>query len=219
MAETWETFKEFSTSSLIELIQRGIESGDMETAEPAFRCLCFRFQHEIVSNIRVVVKKWGYDVDVADEIAYNAFDRFWKYPKFDPKKCNTGDIDKCYVFYMHKICRRLLINHKNNVDAISTGDEEEIVFDFPVLPSSNGNEKKIELMELSRKIEKALDKLGPKHKAIFLTYKAYERSGKKLPRTLLKKLRTELELSQNTIRFYKKEAVETAQKILKEYGK
>jgi len=219
MAGNWEALTEFSTNTLIELIRKRIEPGEVELAELAFRCICFRFQNEVISNIRVVVRKWGYDLDVADEIAYTAFDRFWKYPKFDPEKCNTGDIDKCFVFYIHKICRRLLINHKDNVNAISGAGEEEIIFDFPVLPNGTGNDKKTELMEVSRKIEKALDKLGPKHKAIFLTYKAYERSGKKLPRTLLEKLRIEFKLSQNTIRFYKKEANEVAQKILNEYGK
>lgn len=218
--ENWEKYKNESTETLIKIIQRKSEQGCEEIARAAFCTLCFRFQTEVISNIRAVVPRWGYDFEIADEIAYNAFDRFWKYPKFKLEKCKTQNIDKCFIFYLHTICRRLLINHKKNVELISAfNGNEEIVFDFPKFEKSAGDEKKLELIEISKKIDTALNKLGKKHKAIYLTYKAYEKNGKKLPRTLLKKLRIELGLTQNTIRFYKKEANEITQQILSEHAK
>ena len=50
--------------------------------------------------------------------------------------------------------------------------------------------------------------LDEKHRIIYLTYKAYQTRGKKLPRTLLDKLRKRLGVTQTTIRVYKKEACE-----------
>ena len=47
-----------------------------------------------------------------------------------------------------------------------------------------------------------------KHRIVLLTYLAYESQGKKLPRSLTLKLRTQLNLEQSSIRVYKKEALE-----------
>ena len=57
-------------------------------------------------------------------------------------------------------------------------------------------------------LEKKLSVLDEKHRIIYLTYKAYQKSGKKLPRKLLEKLRKRLNLSQITVRVYKKQACE-----------
>lgn len=57
-------------------------------------------------------------------------------------------------------------------------------------------------------LERKIFGLDEKHKIIYLTYKAYQTRGKKLPRTLLEKLRKRLGVSHETIRVYKKEACE-----------
>jgi len=66
-----------------------------------------------------------------------------------------------------------------------------------------------------------LDRLSPKHRIIYLTYKHYEHitnDGYKLPRKLLKELRTELDLTQNSVRVYKNEAFNDVETYLKTYG-
>ena len=50
--------------------------------------------------------------------------------------------------------------------------------------------------------------LDEKQRIIYLTYKAYQKSGKKLPRTVLANLRKRLGLRQTTVRVYKKAACE-----------
>lgn len=57
-------------------------------------------------------------------------------------------------------------------------------------------------------IDRAMLGLSNKHKIIFLTYKAYEESGKNIPRSVSKKLQNQLDLTQSSIRVYKKEANE-----------
>lgn len=63
-----------------------------------------------------------------------------------------------------------------------------------------------EKMKLVLAFDAKLSALDEKHKIIYLTYKAYESRGKKLPRKLLSKLRERLGVSQTTVRVYKREA-------------
>ena len=64
-------------------------------------------------------------------------------------------------------------------------------------------------MQLVLALEKKISILDEKHRIIYLTYKAYQTSGKKLPRKLLEILRKRLGVTQTTIRVYKREAFET----------
>ena len=61
-------------------------------------------------------------------------------------------------------------------------------------------------MKLVLAFDAKLSALDEKHRIVYLTYKAYELRGKKLPRRLLGKLRNRLSISQTTIRVYKREA-------------
>ena len=70
-------------------------------------------------------------------------------------------------------------------------------------PTDLSLEKKLECIAFLNKKISALDE---KHRIVYLTYKAYQTSGKKLPRKLLDKLRKRLGLTQSTIRVYKNEA-------------
>lgn len=63
-------------------------------------------------------------------------------------------------------------------------------------------------IELVAALDKKMSKLNEKQRVIYLTYKAYQVSGKKLPRRLLDKLRKRLGVTQATIRVYKKQACE-----------
>ena len=82
-------------------------------------------------------------------------------------------------------------------------------------------EKKAVVLDRFEHIKKLLDRLSPKHRIIYLTYKQYEQESKegfKLPRKLLKNLRTELDLTQTTVRIYKNEGFNEVETYLKIYG-
>lgn len=68
------------------------------------------------------------------------------------------------------------------------------------------------------KIRQSQARLSPKHKIVYLTYKTHEKDGYKLPRELLKSLRDDLDLTQNSIRIYKNEAFNTVKTYLDIYG-
>lgn len=215
-----------TTENLLEYIQWKDEPDYAETAKEAFRVFTFRFQLDLQKKLIPICRNWGYDEQVASDIAYGTFDRIWKYPKFDITKAKQkDDVEKAVSFYLYRIAEHLLADYKKIQDGEYnpfTGDEE-IIREFPDIEKTElGKERKAVLKERFEHIQKALDRLTPKHKIIYLTYKQYESETKggeyKLPRSLLKNLRTELDLTQNSIRVYKKEAFDEVEKYLKTYG-
>lgn len=72
-----------TTENLLEYIQWKDESDYAEIAKEAFRVFTFRYQLELLKKLTPICKNWGYDNQVATELAYEAFNRIWKYPKFD----------------------------------------------------------------------------------------------------------------------------------------
>jgi DNA-directed RNA polymerase specialized sigma24 family protein len=213
-----------TTESLMEFIKWKDDLDYAENAKEAFNVFTYRFQLDLQKKLIPICKNWGYDEQVADEIAYSTFERVWKYPKYDIAKSKQKDYDLGVRFYLYGIASHLLADYKKIEDGeVSpfTGDEE-IIREFPDITGMEiGKEKKAILKERFELLNKALERLTPKHKIIYLTYKQYEselNEGHKLPRELLKKLRTELDLTQNTVRAYKNEAFNEVEKYLKIYG-
>jgi lactam utilization protein B len=62
--------------------------------------------------------------------------------------------------------------------------------------------KKRELTAKLSTIESALRMLSFKHRIIYFTYRAYQRDGKKVPRSIANALREKLSLTQKSINTY-----------------
>ena len=214
-----------STENLLEYIQWKDDPDYAEVAKEAFRVFTFRYQLDLLKKILPICKNWGYDEQVATELAYETFARIWKYTKFDILKAKQKDFDKAVSVYLYGIAGRLLADFKRSQEnePYPFSGDEEIIRDFPDIENMDiGKERKAILKERFEHIQKALNRLTPKHKIVYLTYKQYELDTKngefKLPRKLLKNLREELDLTQNSIRVYKKEAFDEVDKYLKIYG-
>jgi DNA-directed RNA polymerase specialized sigma24 family protein len=213
-----------ATESLLEYIQWKDEPDYAEIANEAFRVFTFRYQLELLKKLIPICKNWGYDKQVATEIAYEAFNRIWKYPKFDLTKSKQKDYHKAITFYLFGIAKRLLADYKKNEteEPNPFSGEEDLIRDFPDIEILEiGKERKAQLQKLYELLNEALSKLSPKHKIIYLTYKQYESitsDGYNLPRHLTKKLQDELDLTQNSIRVYKKQAIEAINTHIKIYG-
>jgi len=214
-----------STESLLEYIQWKDERDYAEIAKEAFKIFTYRFQIDLSKKLIPICRNWGYDEQIATEIGYGTFERIWKYPKFDISKAKEKDYDKAVIIYLYKIAGRLLADFKRSQEnePYPFSGDEEIIRNFPDIENIDiGKERKAILKERFEHIQKALNRLTPKHKIIYLTYKQYELDTKngefKLPRKLLKNLREELDLTQNSIRVYKKEAFDEVDNYLKIYG-
>jgi DNA-directed RNA polymerase specialized sigma24 family protein len=209
-----------TTAELIEFIQG--KDGYMEAAQCAFHNFFLKFENELTKKCRVIVQKWGFDQSVGDIISEQALEKFWlKADRFKPDECKATNLDRCVLFYIFRIAQRLLSDRNREEKKADSGysGDEEIVVEFPDLENlSLPPEKMKDLKIKAELIEKALDRLGPKHKIIYLTYQAHERNGMKLPRHLLEKLRDELDLTQTSIRIYKKVAMDTVTQIIQIYG-
>jgi DNA-directed RNA polymerase specialized sigma24 family protein len=224
---SWKELENDLTADLIEFMKWGNQAEYKQQAENAFRVLCFRFGPQLQKTCRIVCRNWGYDDGVGDEIAEKAFERFAKYPKYDHAKCKCGDIDKCLLLYLFGFAKNALsdyvaaIKDKRGTNPF-TGDEEIVTEFFDIEALAIPAERKAVLLKEYEIIKEALARLSPKHKIIYLTYKAYDaelKAGFNFPRPFLKKLQEYLGISQSSIRAYKKEALDKIDEYLKIYGK
>jgi hypothetical protein len=218
----WQDFESEETENLIEIIQWKDDATYLETANDAFRAFCFRFQISLMKKIIPICRNWDIDRESAIELGEKVFDRFRKYASnFDKQKCKK-EIDTCVLFFLFRIAQNLLIGFKKELigeDFSPYSGDEKIIKDFPNIDEIVLRpEKAKELKRIQDIIEKALGRLSPKHKIIYLTYKAHEKDGYKLPRKLLQELRDELDLAQATIRSYKKDSFEIVDTYLNIYG-
>ena len=220
---TWEDLQSERTIDLIEYIRYKEQSDYLELAESAFIAFTFRFRREVIDKCRKIGAKWGYDTEISDMIADRTFDRFWRYPNgFDEANCGKMEVDNCIRFYLFRIARNCFVDYGKEVlgsFASPYDGTEDVIVEFPDVDQLDISEdRRDDLEKIHDLIERALRTLSPKHKIIYLTYKAYEKEGYRLPRPLLQKLREELALTQNSIRVYKNEAFQTIDQYLKKYG-
>jgi RNA polymerase sigma factor (sigma-70 family) len=217
---SWKELENEPTETLIEYIRWKDDPELKDTAGDAFRAFCFRFQLDLAKKCRVVCFNLGHSKEIADDLAQRTFERFLKYPKFDPTKSRSKDYDTGVRLYLYGIAQRLLFNLYSDQDTFSPySGEEGIIYELlPLDTLPTKPEQRKEAMARYELIRKALDRLGPKHKIIYLTYQRYQEKGFKLPRQLTEKLRTELELTQATIQFYKKEAYDRIKDYLDIYA-
>lgn len=206
----WEDLQKEPTIDLIGYIKCRDQPEYRVLADAAFVAFTFRFQTTVVDKCRKIGKKFKHDNETCDSIAEETFERFYKYPfRFHPGKCGDLDIDTCVTLYLFRIAQRAFFDHYNKTKAGETypyDGSESVIVDFLELDNMDLDDEDLERYATQQaKIEQILNTLSEKHKVIYLTYKVFEHKGFKLPRELLKKLREELELSQSSIRVYKKE--------------
>ncbi len=220
----WEDLKDESTEDLIEYMKYKVDPAYEELARAAYVAFNFRFRADIEDKAQKVGKYWGFDRETCDQEVEKAFKRFYQYPfKFTTSKCKTSSIDDCVKFYLYRIVQNRFKDFYKEIfqsDANPFDGNEEVVVEFPELESL---EIDTEIADRYKKIHNemsvALGTLSQNHKIIYLTYKAYEKKGFKLPRKLLAQLREVTGLKQNSIRVYKKQAFEKVEDIQNRNGK
>lgn len=189
------------------------KTADSSTVDEAFGLFCGKYESRLLRLVERQCSHLGYSADIAFKAVECAFGRVRKYPTFDKLKSKCKDIDNAIVLWLNKIAYTQVLKLKNNGECAEVSREEDLAVitnasDFYEIASKyeyiSEEEKKAKIAL----VESKMSELDDKHRIVLLTYLAYESQYKTLPRSLLLKLRTQLNLSQSSIRVYKKEALE-----------
>lgn len=185
---------------------------DQEAARNALDLFVGYFESKIRKRVEILAFKYGYDENVAFEAIQCAFNKVWLYPTFDMSKSRSMNEEKAIIIWLVRIAFSQMCQFTRAGECARITEEEDLSVienteDFVDSFQVAGLDP-LQKMQFVEILEKKLSVLDEKHRIIYLTYKAYQRSGKKLPRKLLEKLRKRLGLSQNAIRVYKKQACE-----------
>jgi len=219
--QDWHKFEKYSTIELIKQIQKRKDPCETSLSESAFHAFVFRFEPEVLKKAETICKNWGFSTEETTEIVQNVFGKFWKYPNFDVVKKKEQNIDRAVLFYLYGIAKNELTNYYNKKNGLMFSPydgSEQIVYDLPLFENQENYiiDNQTSNIRL-RAIKAAFETLSEKHKIIYLTYISHERYGKKLPRTLLSKMRDELDINQATIRSYKKDIFDKVKEYINIY--
>jgi len=191
---------------------------DPSKADEAFDLFCAKYEARLLPLVEGLCAKLGYSADIAFKAVECAFARVRKYPTFDKLKSKSKNIDNAIVLWVNKIAYTQVLKFKNNGECANVSHEEDLAVitnasEFYEIASKYNYISEEEKAEKIARIESKMSELDAKHRVVLLTYLAYESQYKTLPRSLLLKLRTLLNLSQSSIRVYKKEALDKLMSI------
>ncbi len=183
-----------------------------QAAKDAFSLFVSYFESKIKTAVEISAIKYGYDENVAFEAIICAFNKVWLYQSFDMRKSRCKNEENAIIIWLINIAVSQMHQYTKKGECAQIREEE----DLSVIEDSHtfvDTYKIVDLdpekkMELVLALDQKMSILDEKHRIIYLTYKAYQTRGKKLPRNLLEKLRKRLGVTQITIRVYKREACE-----------
>lgn len=179
--------------------------------DAAFQMFCAKYELRLNRLVEVQCAKLGYSAEIAFKAVECTFARVRRYPTFDKMKTKIKNIDNAIIIWLNRIAYTQVLKFKNGKECAEVNADEDLavindatgfyeVVSQRQYMSEEEKEKKIQWLNAK------LASMEEKHRIVLLTYLAYESQGKKLPRALTLKLRTQLNLEQSSIRVYKKEA-------------
>ncbi|MDD7303676.1 MAG: hypothetical protein PUG76_03945 [Prevotellaceae bacterium] len=182
---------------------------DSKGAEKALYLFTSYFESKIKLFVEIHASKLGYDEHVAFEAIQCTFNKVWLYPTFDKSKSRVKNVERAIIIWLENIAVSQMHQFTKKGECAQIKPDEDLSIiedsvsfvDFHI-SDLEPEQKMMYVMALNNKISK----LDEKHRIVYLTYKAYHTRGKKLPRKLLDMLRKRLNITQTTIRVYKREA-------------
>ena len=213
MADEIINFETMSGVELLEFISC-FKDEYPEQSKQAFIVFCYKYEKDLIQKAEIYCSKFGYSATVALMVAQCTFDRVWKYPTFDIKKAKSKNLDTAIYLWLYPILHtQIVLLGKQDTCAEPTEEEDlSVISNVDELiyhTVSDDVEKTKDLKAQLSIIDSAFLGLSEKHKIIWLTYKAYKQKEKSyIPRSVSSKLQEQLDLTQNTIRVYHKQANE-----------
>lgn len=231
----WQEYLKEETLDLVEYM-RMTDPKDLEESDEAFIAFVLRFREYLQKQCRRVAASFEMEDYVGDEIAEETFKKFRTSSTFSRDKCKTVNLDNCIKLYLARTAKNAMVDlYRKQTDGNPFDGEETIIYDLPdpsYFEEMRGDPERLSVLKKQDEVIREIlyNRLSPKHRIVYLTYKQYERDTYKheadgiqrkyyLPRKLLKKLQDELQITQATIRKYKEEANAIIEPLLKLYGK
>ena len=208
----WEEYDVKTTLDLITLFQKK-KGGDKSMRKNAFFALVNRFKKDLLEKCEINCRRFKHPSSVAEIIADNTFQAYAKKGNFNTEKGQGITIDDSFRIYLYGIAKNELISFYRTEKKKENGQyydgTEHIITELPATDLSN--------LSIEAKIKyEIVQALSPSHRTVYLTYLAYEKLGCNLPRKLQAELRKYLgNVTQNTIRSYKKEANDKIKQALR----
>lgn len=175
-----------------------------EEARNAFIKFCSCYEERATQMALVYCSKWKKPESVAYQIVQCAFQKIWQYPTFDKSKSKCKNTDRAILNWIFWI-----MVHEQTLLSQSGDCSHPDAEDLPLITNPSefiGEYFKDEYLSdedfkrMKAELEKRLTQLKEKEITIYLTYKIYERPGRKVPRNVLNKLRTRYNITQDGIR-------------------
>lgn len=177
---------------------------DEEKAKEAFALFCGYYEERATKRAIVLCERWKKSEAYAYQIVQCAFEKVWLYPSFDKTKSKCKDTDMAILNWIFWI-----LVHELTLLSQSGGCSHPEAEDLPLI--TNPTEFIGEYFEdeylgddefdrMRKELARILSELNEQEITIYLTYKLYERPGRKIPRNVLNKLRSRYNISQDGIR-------------------
>lgn len=175
-----------------------------DEAQNAFALFCSYYETRAVQMALVHCGKWRRPESVAYQIVQCAFEKIWLYPTFNKSKSKCKDTDRAILNWIFWI-----MVHELTLLSQSGGCSHPEEEDLPLItnPLEYIGEKfkdeflsDEEIERMKTELEKIVAGLSEQEITIYLTYKVYDRPGKKVPRSVLNKLRARYNITQAGIR-------------------
>lgn len=181
--------------------------------DAAFQTFCAKYERRLNRLVEGQCAKLGYSAEIAFKAVECAFARVRRYPTFKKEKSKSGNVDNAIVIWLNKIAYTQVLKFKDKGECADVNADEDLAvindatgfYEVALQSQYMSNEEKEKRIQW---LNVKLAGMEEKHRIVLLTYLAYGSQGKNLPRSLTRKLRTQLNLEQSTIRVYKKEALE-----------
>jgi DNA-directed RNA polymerase specialized sigma24 family protein len=207
----WQEYTKKRTEELVSIFQEKKQGREPE--EFAFYALVDRFGKDLLQKCEINCKRFGHDANVAEIICEATFRSYAKKGNFNLNKGEGRTADESFKLYLYVIARNELTNYYRLEQKKAKGQyydgSEKIVCELPQIDLKTLDTK-------SKVIYEIIQSLSPSHRTVYLTYKSHEKVGCNLPKELRNALRAHLgNVSQSTIRSYKKEATDKITEGLK----
>lgn len=175
-----------------------------DEAQKAFVMFCSSYEKRAAQMALVHCSKWKKPESIAYQIVQCAFEKIWLYPSFDKSKSKCKDTDRAILNWIFWIMVHELTLLSQSGDCSHPEAEDLPLITNPLefigeqFRDEYLSDEEIKRMKLE--LEMLLAGLSEQEITIYLTYKIYDRPGKKMPRNVLNKLRTRYNITQGGIR-------------------